>query len=244
MGTLPYMDERRLPSGRHRIPRELVADDQRRRLTEAVLAIVADRGYTAATVADVLAAAAVSRATFYEHFADKEACFLAAHREALEAALVAVAVPVSQHEDWIEQIHAGLAGLLDHLSTRDTVARAGMIHVIGGGPEADREYRDAIDAFCPFLDGGRARSAWGARLPPTVARATVGAIAGTVRDEALAGRSAALPALLPELVYVAFVPYLGDEEAERERRRAQRRRERAAAGRRRTARARRAASVN
>jgi AcrR family transcriptional regulator len=210
-----------LRSGRHGLSREAVVISQRERMTTAVLEAVADKGYTAVTVADVLSRAHVSRATFYEHFADKQECFLTAHAEALADTLAAVAAPVANETSWIDQIHAGLRALLAYLAEHDAIARAGMIHVIGGGAEADRAYRDAIDAFAPFLDAGRAESPEAAEVPPLVTRAVVGAIAGAIREEALAGRVGSLPDLLPDLVYVTFVPYLGHERAQAERERAQ-----------------------
>lgn len=54
----------------------------RERLLTAVTDAIADRGYHATTVAEVIAYAGVSRATFYEHFADKDACVLAAYQQA------------------------------------------------------------------------------------------------------------------------------------------------------------------
>ena len=71
----------RPPSGRHRLPREVVAQSQRERMLEAMIRVVAKKGYAATTIADVTKAAGVSRTTFYELFEDKEACFLAAYDE-------------------------------------------------------------------------------------------------------------------------------------------------------------------
>src|SRR5579884_975427 len=50
------------------------------RICEAMAHVVAERGYSAVTVADVVSAARISRRTFYEHFVDKEACFLETYR--------------------------------------------------------------------------------------------------------------------------------------------------------------------
>ena len=77
----------RLPSGRHRLTREVVAASQHGRLIEAMVHAVADKGYGPTTVADVVERAAVSRKTFYEHFGDKEACFLAAYDVGVEYVL-------------------------------------------------------------------------------------------------------------------------------------------------------------
>src|SRR5687767_6279952 len=79
-----------LPRSPHKTVREEVAASQRGRLLVAMSDVVGEKGYAAATVADVLAKAGVSRRTFYEHFADKEACFLAAYDHGVAAMLAAV----------------------------------------------------------------------------------------------------------------------------------------------------------
>jgi AcrR family transcriptional regulator len=56
----------------------------RERLIVAVIAAVAERGYRQTTVADILVRADVPRATYYELFADKEECFLAAYDDLVE----------------------------------------------------------------------------------------------------------------------------------------------------------------
>src|ERR1700710_3245039 len=69
----------RLPAGRHGLPREFVAENQRERLLNGVVEAVAEHGYNAATIGAITAAAQISRRTFYEYFRDKEGCFLAAY---------------------------------------------------------------------------------------------------------------------------------------------------------------------
>ncbi|MGW5640849.1 TetR/AcrR family transcriptional regulator, partial [Streptomyces sp. NPDC003832] len=61
-----------LPRGPHGLARELVTGSQRQRLLYAMIVAVADKGYTAATVADATRRAGVSRKTFYELFTDKD----------------------------------------------------------------------------------------------------------------------------------------------------------------------------
>lgn len=67
-----------LPRGRSRLPEGIARDNQKTRLLRSIIAAVARKGYAATTVADVVAGARVSRREFYEHFADKRECFLAA----------------------------------------------------------------------------------------------------------------------------------------------------------------------
>src|ERR1700750_933600 len=82
---------RRLPRGLHGLDREVVEASQRSRLVEAVGRAVADKGYGAATIDDIVRGAGVSKKTFYEHFRDKEDCFLAAYESGVEALLEAIA---------------------------------------------------------------------------------------------------------------------------------------------------------
>jgi len=81
----------KLPSGRHGLPRDVVVRSQRERMVEAMIGVVAEKGYTDATVADIISTAGVSRATFYEQFADKEDCFIAAYGAVMERMLTFVA---------------------------------------------------------------------------------------------------------------------------------------------------------
>ncbi|HEU5142267.1 MAG TPA: TetR/AcrR family transcriptional regulator, partial [Solirubrobacterales bacterium] len=67
--------------------RDEVAKNQRERLFGAMVACVAAKGYEETTVADVLELSGVSRSAFYEHFHDKEECFLAAFHGISEKAI-------------------------------------------------------------------------------------------------------------------------------------------------------------
>src|ERR1700728_2109195 len=69
-----------LPRGRSRLPAPTVQASQRERLLRAAVAAIADKGYPAVTVADIVRRAKVSRAAFYLHFRSREDCFLAATR--------------------------------------------------------------------------------------------------------------------------------------------------------------------
>ena len=70
--------------GRHNLSREQVLRSQRERMLEAMIDTVAEQGYNATTIVEVARRAAVARKTFYEHFGDKETCFLAANDWLLE----------------------------------------------------------------------------------------------------------------------------------------------------------------
>src|SRR2546426_10159859 len=89
-----------LPRGRHSLSREQVRASQRARMLRAMVDAVAQKGYASTSVADVIGGARASRETFYEHFANKQDCFLAAYdeavhrlREAVQGAAAAEAPP-------------------------------------------------------------------------------------------------------------------------------------------------------
>ena len=89
MRTRPPADPP-LPRGRHAAPREVVWESQRGRLLAAMAEVVAPKGYGAVAVRDVIARAGVSRKTFYEHFDNKEECFLAAYDAGVASMLAAI----------------------------------------------------------------------------------------------------------------------------------------------------------
>ena len=128
----------RLPSGRHGLTREAVVASQRSRLIEAMAQVVADKGYAATTVADVVERAGVSRRTFYEQFADKEACFLAAYDAGLAAVLgrVGDAVEVNPAAGWRERARVGVEAFLALLASQPAFAQALQVEVLTAGPAA------------------------------------------------------------------------------------------------------------
>src|ERR1700730_9656150 len=71
-----------LPRGHHNLSRGEGRVAQRTRLLTAIVRCVAGHGYGATTIAEVLRRAHISRETFYQHFTDKQDCFLTAFDEA------------------------------------------------------------------------------------------------------------------------------------------------------------------
>src|ERR671919_440519 len=78
------------PRGRHAPPLEVRQDRQRRRLYAAAGAIFARVGYADATAEAIARRAGMSKATFYEHFDNKEDCIVALHDAATAAVLQAM----------------------------------------------------------------------------------------------------------------------------------------------------------
>src|SRR5829696_8752177 len=106
---------RKLPPGRHGLPRQFVLHNQRGRLVEAAMHVFGTRSFGDARVADVLERAAISRKTFYEQFADKEACFMAAYEAAAVRVRDTVHAAAREPDNWDAAVRAGVAALLGFL---------------------------------------------------------------------------------------------------------------------------------
>src|SRR5918995_4482191 len=127
MESLPSDIPRRLPRGTHGLDRDVVEASQRTRLLEAVGRAVAERGYAAATIDDVVRRAGVSKKTFYDHFADKQDCFLAAYEAASEELLARVEEAHAGDGDWLERTRAGIAAYLRWLAADPALARVYLV---------------------------------------------------------------------------------------------------------------------
>jgi AcrR family transcriptional regulator len=134
---------RRLPRGTHGLDRSLVAASQRTRLLEAVGRAVAEKGYAATTIDDIVGGAGVSKKTFYEHFQDKLGCFLAAYEAASDELYehVRAAQDGATQADagggaWLARTHAGIRAYLRWLAAEPALARVFLIEIAAAGPDA------------------------------------------------------------------------------------------------------------
>jgi AcrR family transcriptional regulator len=205
-----------LPRGRHNLPREVVIRSQRERLIDAMIEATVERGYAQVTTGDVIRGAGVSRKTFYEHFAGKEDCFLAAYDEVVRHLLGHATEAYSSSAPWRRRVAAGLQVFLELLASRPKLARFCIIEILAAGPPALARRDEVIKQFSRFFEPGRDEAPPGVPVPDLAATATVGAIYSIVYDELLHGRSAELPSICPDLVHIALAPYIGPRAAARE----------------------------
>jgi AcrR family transcriptional regulator len=205
----------RLPAGRHGLPREFIAQNQRERIITALVDTVAERGYNATTVAHITKAASVSRRTFYEHFADKEACFLAAYEMVADHIRDSMQVAAEAFEEWPQKVRAALGTMLSFLAGEPELARVCMIEPVAAGGEIAAKHRASMQGFVEILKAGRPQHSGERPLPEATEATLVGGIVSLVVREINAGRTEKLEALLPDLVELTLAPYLGGEEASR-----------------------------
>jgi AcrR family transcriptional regulator len=190
----------------------------RERVLEAILRVAAAKGYEATTVADVIAAAGISRETFDELFESREACFLEAYEAAIDVAVahVSVAFDGAAGQPWPARVEAALRALVELFAAESEIIRMAMVEVTAVGEEARIRYRSAIERFTPFLEEGRPTTPRAGEIPADTARFAIGGATSLIFDEVRAGRGPDLTRILPELVFAVLVPYLGAAAAEDE----------------------------
>jgi len=201
---------RRLPRGRHGLPRAVVVQNQRERIFDALAAVCAARGYAAITVEAVTAHAGVSRRTFYDLFADKEDCFISAYDLIADRLLAVVSDAYEAGEqEWPQRLAAGLRALIELFAAEPPIARLMIVEVLAAGRRA-LEHRDAALArFAAFFEAGRAQLPAGMEKQVLLVQAVIGGLYVAFYTYILDGQAERLPELMPDLLYCALVPYLG-----------------------------------
>jgi AcrR family transcriptional regulator len=205
----------RLPRGRHGLPRELVAENQRQRLIGGVIEAVAKNGYAATTVADITGAAKLSRRTFYQQFANKDDCFAAAYEETLEYLRQSMQSAIDTQSEWPQRVRERLGALLDVLSRYPALARCLLIAPAAAGGEIAERHHQAMCELVALLTEGAPPSASTEQVPGVREQALAGGISRLIVRKLSAGESAELPSLAATLVELVLRPYLGGDEAAR-----------------------------
>jgi AcrR family transcriptional regulator len=185
--------------------RPRVSVTQRERLLEGMARTVARRGYAATSVADVLKEARISRRTFYETFADKEDCFLAAYDAVVARCDDHVAHAYAGEEPWEARLARALEALLAFLAAEPDFARLGIVEVLAIGPRGLARRDATLSRFRRFIEITRAHLP--ATAPPSdlVAEAIAGGIYELVYARIARGEAARLPELLDELLHYTFM---------------------------------------
>jgi AcrR family transcriptional regulator len=205
----------RFPSGVRKLPSDLIRAIQRERLIVAMLNAAADLGYLDTNVQDVIDRAGVSRPTFYEHFSNKEDCFLAAFDTSAERLRKKVDAAVRRGGDvWRDRVRCGLEALLRFASREPDTARTLVVEARAASEAAVRRRVELLDDFARCLDA-EARELLPAAPSRTgvTASGIVGGVESLLYSRLCRQEYDQLEALLPSLMYFVVLPYEGHEAA-------------------------------
>jgi AcrR family transcriptional regulator len=202
-----------LPRGRHDLPLQVVRASQRERLLRAMLESVAERGYEATTVPQVVADAKVSRNAFYALFADKTDCFLALCDELATEMLDEISV--TDETEWVAALRAGVRRYLHWWQEHPAFSRTYFVELPSAGTRAveqrDRQYARFRVLFGGIAAWARSQQPHLPPLRPLATRTLVLAVTELIAEEVRGGRTNRLVDLEDELVHL-IVLVLGDEE--------------------------------
>jgi AcrR family transcriptional regulator len=198
-GDSEGLHQRKLSPGPGMDQRAVLAN-QRERLMVATVAVVAERGYEATRVEDLLVMAGVSRNAFYKHFTSKLDCFLAM-LTAFEGLAKPVLTDVVEHTPgtWEDRLAAMLDSLATVIVAQPAMARVGWIEYHAAGSEAiaviERIDETVQDAVYRWLNDSPERDG----VPREIIDAVVGGVRKIVQTRIHEGRAEELPGLMPEL---------------------------------------------
>jgi AcrR family transcriptional regulator len=204
-----------LPRSRPVSVRALAAASQRDRILVAMVDAVVELGYQRATVSEVIGRAGVSRRTFYEYFADRDECFLAAYDRGLAVLGEILATREAELEadaGWRVRLEAMLGSFLRALAAEPAFAQAAFVEVLGAGPQARDRYLRVADRFHAMvrdLADEAERVEGTPHLSETAISMLTGGVNRLVMIELLAGRGSALSDHLDEIVRVATAVVCG-----------------------------------
>ncbi len=143
----------------------------RERLIEAMATSIEEKGYRDTTVADVVRIAHTSRRTFYEQFADREACFLALFDATNNTTISQIAAAVDPESSLAQQVDSALEAYLDSVIADPALHRSFVRELPGLGPAGAARQLAVIERFAQLLvdlveSGRRAQPGLGARPLP------------------------------------------------------------------------------
>jgi AcrR family transcriptional regulator len=190
--------------------RERAASPERERIVEALIEIAAERGYAETTIELILERAGLDRPAFDRHFRGKYDCFLTAWQEINEGCMREMLEAFNSQEEWPDRLRAVACEIVDNLR-HDPNRASFAVEVLSAG-DAARARRDmTMRVIASLIDAGRNEMDDPESVPHTTAEALAGSAYGQVYAKVVRGEADELPALVPQLLSAAVMPYLGVE---------------------------------
>ncbi len=185
-------------------------------IMEAMLDLSFAQGYTTVTIAQICERAGVRREDFDACFASMEACALALLEELAEDNLRAVQTAYDGEMSWPDSLRAGAYAEANWINANPKQTRFGMIEMLSAG-ELTRAFRDSFfERYMTMIDAGREVAKDPEAIPASTAEAVIGSIIEMLTKRLQRGEVDAPQEYIPELMYLAVRPYLGEAAARRE----------------------------
>jgi AcrR family transcriptional regulator len=198
-GDARTLRDRKLRPGQ-RLPPDEVARNQRQRLFAALVAVVAEKGYEATRVADLLELSGVSRSAFYEHFGDKEECLLAA-LDAFVGPTIGAIAKVGDNSKPLgeEQTRIAFEAIVRMIVEQPATSRMCFVEIYAAGPRAVEKVDRTTDTFQDFVGATLHRMPGREGMPPEIVRAVFGGLRRIIHTRLYRGQEDELIDLIPQM---------------------------------------------
>ena len=180
------------------------------RVLRALAATVAEKGYAAATVAEVIERAGTSYRVFYGHFEGKEEAVLAALDSGAAQMVASVLPAFHRARSWPESVRAAYEAMFAFALEEPEYTRLGAVEMYTVGRRALRRRDNVMEGLEALLTPGYQLAP---ETPPIAAEAIGGAIYALIHDQVKRKGPESLPDLAPTATYMTLAPFLGAEEA-------------------------------
>jgi AcrR family transcriptional regulator len=189
---------------------------RRVRYMEAMVDLASERHYDEVGVDQIAARAGGSAEEFESIFPSKQACAIAALEEVAESNLRTVRAAFEREAAWPDSLRAAAYAHVRWILDNPKKMRFGLLETLTAG-ELTNAMRDHLyGAYVAMIDAGREVAEDPSSVPPYAAEGVVGSIAQVVTRSLSKPGERDLFSLVPEMMYLAVRPYLGEAAARRE----------------------------
>lgn len=190
--------------------------ERRQRIVTAMIELVVEQGYGATTVTQLLERAGVSRADFRRLFAGKQACFLAVYEEIGESFTGEVFGAFEREGGWRDGLRAAAYAAARWVGAHPREARYATVEMMMAGEFAVARREATLRRFVDLVDAGREQLEAPDSASPAMAEGVIGGILGMLTRNIRRGTRARPEDFVPELMFLAVRPYLGQGVAREE----------------------------
>jgi AcrR family transcriptional regulator len=186
-------------------------------IASALIDLVAERSYESVSVGEVIERAGVTRTEFERRFADKEDCALKVYEAFIVDFSGQVKAAYDAEPSWRPGLRAAAYAAATWISDHPRTARFGAVDVLEAQSEMIRVRREEVFQYCAgLIDAGRAEAPDPAAIPDSSAVMAIGSIAEMLTQRMQSERNLEPVRLVPELMYLAVRPYVGEAVAREE----------------------------
>ena len=200
--------------GMSRASPEQAALKQSIRIMQALVEVLAERGFAGATIGLVVRRARVSTRTFYQCFDSLEECLIAIMDTVLEEAVELVSRELQRADCWQDGLRSALAAMLSRFDREPGLARVCIVETLAGGPAVLAHRERLTQAFRTPILQRIVRDV--PNVSPLAAEGVMGSVLGIMHAHIVTAKPGPLIELLGPLMGLIMASHLGARGIERE----------------------------